>query len=265
MASTPMAQQAQQENQDERTGLPDEISFDTLEWVKVGDSLQTTIPFSQVDRFLEGERLRNNGASFYNRSNTVKSNKQGKYRAVLHWCQRGPEDNSTPEVREAAAEAFRVKKEAVAAAGAAATAVPQPQQPRAHRTAKGLSIKVGCRCHFTVQVYDSTPDLATIRYQEPEHNGHECRFAPFVSEETKLWVRLMLLSSDGKYSNSELKALNENRFLGPIMCARKLRFSISLPRSLMLCECASVLYVFCFPRCVVSVPPAGIERLLRCC
>lgn len=193
---------------------PANLDYGSLDWETVDGALQTSVPASWVDNFVIGEQERNNGTAFSITTNNTKGKPnvgRGPYKQTVWWCQRGPEDLTPKGVRDAAAACQAVKTEAHASGGA-------DSKPRASRVAKGLSIKVGCKCHFTVKVYDSSPGMALIRYNDPEHANHESRFAPFISDETKLWVRLMLLASDDKISTSKLKTMNENRYLSPIMC-----------------------------------------------
>ena len=194
---------------------PYDLSYDTLTWELVDGVQQTVIPTSWVDTFVSGEEQRNNGTNFIRYTSTRKTPKRsGSYNKTVWWCQRGPENNATREVREAAAAAVAAKRKLAVDGGE------DELKPRASRTAKGLSIKVGCKCHFAVQVYDSDPRHATIRYNTLDHCGHENRYAPYISDETALWVRLMVLASEGKISSSDLKRINEDRYLNPIMCAR---------------------------------------------
>lgn len=153
----------------------------------------------------------------------MKKNASGSYRRRLFHCQWGPEDCSRMEVREAAAASAKVKQEAAEAAEASADGV---SQPRSSKVAEGRSFKVGCKCHFEVREYDREPETMTIRYHEPNHTQHEARFAPYVSEETKLWVRLMLLASDGKISTAEIINQNQSTYLNPILCVTTSHLSV---------------------------------------
>lgn len=211
---TLMSGMAEQAPKAPAVAVPHSISFEDLDWTDVGGVLQASVPRSWLDSFVRGEEERNNGTAFARTSNCLRGTAQGvdgPYRKRVFHCQRGPQDCSSMEVRSAAAASMKVKQEA--AEGSA-----DGLKPRASLVAKGLSIKVGCRCHFEVREYERQPEVATIRYHEPNHTNHDARFAPYVSAETKLWV---ILASDGKLSTAEIINQNQNSYLNPILCVRR--------------------------------------------
>jgi hypothetical protein len=186
---------------------PTPYNRDTVQWLhepgrpQVGEADWRSVPLHWVQAFVKGETALC-GCDFYVR-NSVKAGQKGcpasvLSRKVFH-CHHGPEDRTVPAAREAASASAK---------------------ERASLVAKGESIKVGCKCHFSVTVLKATPTCAEIRYIEREHTGHaDRRMAAYLSEEASAWV-WMQLAQGITTSTKDIARRNRERFLAPLRAAR---------------------------------------------
>lgn len=177
---------------------PPDLDYDSIDYWEGGPGKQTAkVPIDWVPQFKKGEEARNQGASFYRRTYHKDGNKSvGKdvLSYEVYYCQHGPEDHTTPAARAAAEQAA---------------------SSRASRVAAGMSIKVGCTCHFVVKVLKSEPEHAYITYKQPQHTNHDGRLAAFLSPQMKAWVEEQLRVNP-QLSTDELQQRNTERFLRAI-------------------------------------------------
>lgn len=159
-----------------------------------------TIPTDRVQEFKTNEEARLNGVQFFTASSRGAASsslpKSMLSRTVFH-CQHGPEDNTKPEI--------------IAASKAAEES---GEKKARHLISDGKSIKIGCKCHYTVAVYKDTPGLARITYNVLEHTGHDPSIdqAACLSEGTKQFILSMLHNNPDASSGSIQAALREQVF-----------------------------------------------------
>lgn len=185
---------------------PVPFNSDTVKWchetAKDGKDVSFyNVPADWAEAFVRDETARS--GDFYVRANI--NDTQSKCPAniksrVDYHCHHGPEDRTAPAAREAAA--------------AAASA-----SQRASVVAKGESIKVGCKCHFSITIYRATPKEAVIRYHERQHTGHDGRQRAYLSQQTIDFLRTELtLNKD--ISTKDLQRRNRDRYLVPARIGR---------------------------------------------